>query len=131
MKSYVLLLLPATFSLFLAGCTGGSGQPENGDRANRRGADQPKVSPEEQARIATALARLEPEDRALAEAQQYCAVESENRLGLMGTPVKVLVNDEPVFVCCKSCKPTALAEPEKTLAKAKQLKGNSPDSPGH
>src|SRR5438105_11566738 len=103
MKSYAWLVVPATALLFLAGCSGGTDPAENGPRTENRAADQPKASPDEEAKIATALGRLTPEDRALAEEQQYCAVEPENRLGLMGTPVKVLVNDQPVFLCCKSC----------------------------
>jgi hypothetical protein len=131
MKSYALLVVPATVFLFLAGCSGGSDPKHVEPQAGNRAADQPKASPEEEAKIAAALDRLDSEDRALAEAQQYCAVESENRLGLMGTPVKVLLNDQPVFLCCKSCKPTALAEPEKTLAKAQQLKAKAPEASGH
>jgi len=131
MKSYALLVVHATVLLFLAGCSGGTDPAEYGPRTENRATDQPKASPEEEARIAAALGRLTPDDRALAEAQQYCAVETENRLGLMGTPVKVVVNDQPVFLCCKSCKPTALAEPDKTLAKARQLKEKGSESPGH
>jgi hypothetical protein len=37
-------------------------------------------------------------------------------------PVKIVVNDQPVFVCCKGCKAEAQAHPDETLAKAKQLK---------
>ncbi len=122
MKSYATLVLVATVFLFPAGCSG-EAQPRHAEAPAGNGvSDQPQASPEEQAKIETALGRLAPEDRALAESQQFCAVEPENRLGLMGTPVKVLVNDQPVFLCCKGCKSTALAEPEKTLAKVQQLK---------
>src|SRR5204863_7725143 len=48
-----------------------------------------------------ALAKLKPEDRKLAEAQKFCAVLTKNRLGTMGAPVKVMIKDKPVFLCCK------------------------------
>ena len=35
-------------------------------------------------KVKAALAKLSPEDRALAEEQKYCASEPENRLGSMG-----------------------------------------------
>jgi hypothetical protein len=68
------------------------------------------------------LAKLSPEDRALAEQQKYCAVQTESRLGSMGVPIKVLVKDQPVFVCCKGCDKTALKDPDKTLRTVKELK---------
>ena len=43
----------------------------------------------------------------------------------MGVPVKVEVKGEPVFVCCKSCKKEAEANPDKTLAKVKELRAKS------
>jgi hypothetical protein len=130
MKSYAFLVVPATVFLFLTGCSGGTDHQHMQPQADNRATDQPEASPEEEAKIATALGRLAPEDRALAEEQRYCAVEPENRLGLMGSPVKVLVNDQPVFLCCKSCKTTALAEQDKTLAKVQQLKAKAPETPG-
>jgi hypothetical protein len=131
MKSYALLVVAVIAFLFLGGCSDGTDHQPMQPQVDNRAADQLKASPEEEAKIATALGRLAPEDRALAEAQQYCAVEPENRLGLMGTPIKVLVNDQPVFLCCKSCKPTALAEPDKTVAKVQQLKAKAPETSGH
>jgi hypothetical protein len=71
------------------------------------------------------LAKLDPADRKLAEAQVFCAVDDENRLGSMGVPFKVTVKDQPVFLCCKSCQKRALADPEKTLAKVEELKKKS------
>jgi hypothetical protein len=72
--------------------------------------------------IAESFAKLPPEDRALAEAQGYCAVEPENRLGSMGVPVKVMVKDQPVFVCCAGCEKKALREADATLAQVAELK---------
>jgi hypothetical protein len=87
------------------------------------------VAQGEDAEIQAALAKLGPEDRKLAEEQKFCAVENDNRLGEMGTPVKVMVRDQPVFLCCKSCKEEALADPDKTLAKVKELKAKAAGAP--
>lgn len=68
-----------------------------------------------------ALSQLSPEDRKLAEAQGYCAVTSEP-LGDMGPPLKVVLGDKPVWICCQGCQKKAKANPEKTLAHAEELK---------
>jgi hypothetical protein len=75
-----------------------------------------------EAKIKASLDKLDPEDRKLAEEQKYCAVETENRLGQMGKPIKVMVKDQPVFLCCKGCAKSAQEDPEKTLAAVKKLK---------
>lgn len=67
------------------------------------------------------FAKLSDEDRPLAEAQGYCVVTTEP-LGSMGPPIKLVVNEQPVFICCKSCEKKALSNPEKTLAKLEELK---------
>ena len=66
--------------------------------------------------VAAERAKLSPEDRAAVAAQEWCAVNTDERLGSMGPPVKVLVKDQPVYLCCGGCKKEALAEPDKTLA---------------
>ena len=62
-----------------------------------------------------------PEDRALAEKQKFCPVTDE-RLGTMGVPQKVMVEGTPVFVCCKSCNKELLAKPAVMLAKVEGFK---------
>jgi hypothetical protein len=79
----------------------------------------------EEGKIKANLAKLDPEDRKLAEGQKYCAVENENRLGSMDVPIKLVVKGEPVFVCCKSCRKEAEADPDKTLAKVKELRAKA------
>ena len=77
---------------------------------------------EDEAKIKENLAKLSEADRKLAEAQRFCAIENEDRLGSMGVPTKVMVKDQPVFLCCKGCTKQAMADPDKTLAKVKELK---------
>jgi YHS domain-containing protein len=81
----------------------------------------PALDPE----IAEALAGLDADDRKLADAQKFCAVMTDNLLGSMGTPVKVDVKGEVVFLCCDGCKGKALRKPEETLANVAKLKKDS------
>ena len=60
--------------------------------------------------------------QALIDAQGWCAVSTEERLGSMGTPIKLEIKGQPVFLCCKGCQKTAEADPDKTLAKVEELK---------
>jgi hypothetical protein len=72
--------------------------------------------------IKVALAELPAGDRTVAEAQRFCPVMQDHRLGSMGAPVKVMVDGQAVFVCCKSCSKKALANSKATLASVKKLK---------
>jgi hypothetical protein len=49
-------------------------------------------------------------------------VQSEHRLGSMGTPDRIEIKGQPIFLCCKSCRKKALADPDRTLATVKALK---------
>ncbi len=84
-----------------------------------RASDQGEV---EAKKIAEALAKLPDADRSAAEAQRWCAVMDDNRLGSMGPPVKVTINGKAVFMCCAACKGKATANGPATLAKALELK---------
>jgi hypothetical protein len=76
-----------------------------------------------EAEIKANLAKLPEKDRKLAEEQKFCPI-TEERLGdpEMGAPIKIMVKDQPVFLCCKGCEKKALKDPDKTLAKVKELK---------
>ena len=87
--------------------------------------DAPAPAADVEAKIKANLAKLSDDDRKLAEAQKFCAVETDHRLGAMGVPIKVMVKDQPVFVCCKGCVQEAQADPDKTLATVKELKAKS------
>lgn len=76
----------------------------------------------DEAEIKENLAKLSPEDRALAEKQQYCVEQTDSLLGSMGVPAKLMIKGEPVFICCKHCEKHALKNPDKTLARAKELR---------
>ncbi len=61
--------------------------------------------------VATATAA----DAALIKRQAKCPVMDE-LLGSMGQPIKVMVGDKPIFLCCKGCIKKIKAEPAKYLA---------------
>lgn len=79
--------------------------------------DPPKLD-----EVAAERARLSPGDRALVEAQEWCVVSSDERLGSMGPPMKLDIQGQSVFICCKGCKKRAEAEPDRTLARVEELK---------
>ncbi len=76
-------------------------------------------------KLSAAIAKLPEEDREAATAQKYCAVENKNRLGAMGMPHKILVEGNPVFLCCAGCEDEALKNSQATLAKVEKLKAAS------
>jgi hypothetical protein len=117
---YSFAVVAISTALFIAGCTSGTFDQPAPDGAVVK-SKAPSTSADD-ATIQTNLAKLTPEDRKLAEAQQWCAVQEENQLGEMAVPYKVMVKGQPVFLCCKGCKNEAQAEPDKTLAKVAELK---------
>jgi uncharacterized protein (TIGR03000 family) len=93
----------------------------------------PKDAPTVEKEVEASLAKLEPEDRKEAEEQKFCAVQEGIRLGSMGKPVKVMVEGQPVFLCCEACRNRALSKPAQTLETVKKLKDRGatppPDKP--
>ena len=82
---------------------------------------KPSASLNEEAEIAVALAELAPDDRKQAEAQRFCVVAEDSRLGSMGAPIKLMIKGQPVFLCCEGCEGEALSDPEATLSRVKTL----------
>lgn len=72
-------------------------------------------------KIAEALAKLSAKDRELATAQRFCAVMEYGRLGAMGTPIKLMLEGKPVFVCCKGCVKSGSENVKSTLTQAQKL----------
>ena len=75
--------------------------------------------------VSSERAKLSPDDRALVESQEWCVINTDERLGSMGPPLKLDINGKTVFVCCKGCKKKAEADPEKTLAKVEELRAKA------
>jgi RND family efflux transporter MFP subunit len=78
--------------------------------------ETPSAENGESQEIAAALTQLSPTDRTLASRQKMCPV-ADMPLGSMGTPIKVMVRGNPVFICCEGCRESLLANPAEYLAK--------------
>jgi Cu(I)/Ag(I) efflux system membrane fusion protein len=72
-------------------------------------------------KIRAALEKLSPADRKLALAQRLCPIMDDSPLGSMGTPVKIMLDGQPVFLCCEGCEDVAHEKSQETLAKVKTL----------
>lgn len=115
-------LNPALGSTYIGG---GGGGGKGG------GVVRPTTPDDEGAKVAAALGKLSPGDRALAQAQRHCPILNDP-LGSMGVPVKHTLDGAAFFVCCKGCIPKANAEPAKTLARVEELRrkgGAAPPTP--
>jgi hypothetical protein len=62
------------------------------------------------------VGKLDEADRKVALEQKLCPMTGAH-LGAMGKPVKVMLKDQVVFLCCDSCEEDATAKPEATLAR--------------
>lgn len=103
-------------NLFFLGCTESSSKPNPVATA-------PKVpSDEEINEVAAERAKLSVEDRLLVDAQEWCVISTDEKLGSMGPPIKLDIQGQPVFVCCKGCTKKAESNPEKTLKTLSELK---------
>jgi hypothetical protein len=111
-KSRSLGLMFLLLASFTIGCS-------HGPKGGRGGEEHLRAS----------LALLEEADRKLAEAQRWCPVTNENRLGETGVPVKVMVEGRPVFLCCKTCVRAAQKHPERTLGYVRELKAKAAANP--
>jgi hypothetical protein len=119
------LTLPAVLTALLAaiGCNNAKAPPTG--TAETKVTAKAKAADAESDEIAAELAKLSPEDRKLAEAQKWCAISSNERLGEMGPPIKITLKGQPVFLCCEGCQKKAEANPDKTLAKVEELKAKA------
>ncbi len=79
-------------------------------------APEPTVTVRQPDASAAPPSGLSPADRALADRQQTCPVTGK-KLGSMGTPRRVEVSGQVVFLCCKGCEATLRKDPERYLAK--------------
>jgi len=126
MKHTTILLLAAV--LAAAGCTEDKStkavtQTTPGAAATPAGtATTTGAVDSDEAEIKANLAKLSPEDRALAEKQKYCVEQKDELLGSMGVPIKLMIKGEAVFICCGGCKKNALKDEDKTLQTARELR---------
>jgi hypothetical protein len=116
-----LLILGCSVSL-APGCGQDRQHAHDAKSAAAKGEDAHDHGAGNSAKIEAARAKLSAEDRRLVEAQEFCVIQTKQRLGSMGTPVKLDIQGQPVFLCCKACTRKATADPEKTLKTLDELK---------
>jgi hypothetical protein len=99
-----LLALSAVLGAALVGCSAEQKADPGSTTAtpSTQSSTAEMQTSEEDQELVDALAKLSPEDRALAEAQKTCPVTGE-LLGSMGVPIKVTVEGRDAFVCCEGC----------------------------
>lgn len=112
-------LNPAAGSIYF----GGSGSGKSGSTVT---SVRPSTPEDPDRKLHDSLAKLSDADRKLVEAQRYCPVLTNSRLGSMGPPIKLQVDGQPVFICCEACKEGALARPKETLAQIAKAKDRKP-----
>jgi Cu(I)/Ag(I) efflux system membrane fusion protein len=101
----------------LAGDVGSTYFGAGGGPAHRHTGALEGAPPEEESEAARAkenLAKLSRADRELAAAQTFCPI-TKSRLGTMGKPFKIVLEGQPVFLCCQACEEQARAHPHETL----------------
>lgn len=106
-------LNPAAGSIYYGGSSGSKGPSSTTVRGTTP--DDPD------AKINAALAKLLDNDRKQAQAQRFCPVLGDSRLGSMGVPVKIVLKGRDVFLCCPGCKSKAQKDPDATSAKVDAL----------
>ncbi|TWU39428.1 hypothetical protein [Novipirellula artificiosorum] len=76
-------------------------------------------------KIEQSLSSLSADDQKLVKAQRFCPVMTYDRLGAMGTPLKLVIEGKPVFVCCKACVDEANAGVAKTVKTVEKLRDST------
>ena len=127
--SWKLLPCVAALATFASGCQSQTSSPPPEASAHVEADGHDHVEHEQgdggESDVTLAMAELSPDDRKDAEAQKFCAVMNTSLLGSMGTPLKLDVKGQPVFVCCGGCKSKALKNPDETLATVAKLKAEN------
>ena len=126
----VTIVLLAVISLSLSGCGSNSTSPTpssdpapetahegHGQNHQDHAADMEMgVGQSDMDKMRTELAKLSSEDRTAAEKQHVCPV-SGKMLGTMGSPHKIEVDGQQVWLCCPGCEGQLRENPEQFLAK--------------
>lgn len=109
-------LNPAAGSIYFGGSGGGS---KSGGGVTLA---RPSTPEDPDSKIKAALQQLPADDRQLAEQQKFCPILKGSRLGAMGVPIKLMLEGQPVFICCPACEDKAKNQPQETLQTIARLK---------
>ena len=121
-KNYLVLTMALTAAVALGGC-GKQGGSQSYPAAGPATAEESEASDSSTHAGATeiekALAALSEADRTASEKQGTCLVTGK-QLGSMGTPPKITLKGQEVFMCCAGCEEELSSNPDTYLAKLKQ-----------
>ena len=107
--------MPSLF--FPEGAAPAAGHAGHGGHAGHDATPGPdQGGPSDMDKMQSELQKLSPEDRASAEKQHICPVTGK-MLGTMGSPQKIDVRGQQVWICCPGCRDELLNNAEKYLAK--------------
>jgi Cu(I)/Ag(I) efflux system membrane fusion protein len=104
------------FAFTMAGCNSAPTPSKSSTESDHDHAMHDHGGASEMDTMKATLAKLPESDRESAEKQHICPVSGE-MLGTMGLPLKVDVEGQTVWICCKGCKQKLLDNPDKFLAK--------------
>jgi YHS domain-containing protein len=110
----IFTLASASMIGVLAGCTQQDQPAEQKQTATDGHMHDHDHASSGDAEVEAALAKLSPEDRALAKEQRVCPVTGEP-LGSMGVPKKISVEGQEIFICCVGCEDAVRENPKKYL----------------
>ena len=117
-------LNPAAASAYF-GASGGPQESSSGRGGVQRKNESPppdaesqRLSPDELKEIA----RLPLPEQPLARKQKLCPVTDEP-LGSMGLPYKMIINGQHLFLCCEGCESSVQEDPQTALRKLADLNG--------
>jgi Cu(I)/Ag(I) efflux system membrane fusion protein len=77
------------------------------------------------AEMLSELNKLPTDQAVIATKQVFCPI-TEERLGGMGVPIEVMIEGQPVFICCESCRDPLLRDPIKHLTRLAELQAMDP-----
>ena len=113
-------MLTMAIAILTSGFLGSAASAQDGKK-HADGHD-PKAMQQAEKKITDAISQLSAEDQKLATAQRFCPIMTYDRLGAMGTPLKVMIEGKPVFLCCKECTKDAMDGGSATVKAAEKLR---------
>lgn len=119
--SRFLLLLALPLALFASGASFAASAKQDHGSGHDHAVAHDDQAVKSEAKISEALATLVEADRKLAESQRFCPIMAYSRLGADGAPIKIELDGQPVFVCCRACIDAAKKDGAETLKTAKKL----------
>jgi hypothetical protein len=112
---YVALIAAA---MWLTGCGGTSAQTQ-GEKAKPADQKSPIAAKDAKDKPQVTVVPVSKDDEAAMKEQAVCPV-SGDKLGSMGEPVKVMIGDKALFLCCSGCLSKVQDDPELYLNKVKK-----------